>query len=452
MFAPPIRAPQANPKNVFRAGPTIALQARQRMARLPGSQAPLRILSRPLETSTASMPDDHQKQEARQSMSWDFSKIPVVAPGQPNGDQTLSPLIQPKLMIGQADDPLEQEANRVADRVMRMPAPEFTNSDAGLRLSRKCAACEGESDEETLQSTRAGWPKPIPGEAPGIVHQVLRSSGRPLEASTRAYFEPRFGFDFSRVRVHSDGLADEAAAAVNAKAYTVSSHLVFAAGQYVPHTQDGKRLLAHELAHVVQQRAAGTKRMQRQGDDRGIEQENEANPTDGDRVVVEMEGSKTPKRPPNPCTRSILAEGSCADLVTKSKYICCDPDHGITREGRTKDIDGVACPSEKFTPIFTCDNTCDKALAKGCDDNDNWMAMPGSTFTRAQCGDVFTICADGKRTTGYVRDKSVTAGSFEVSPGIQKALGVTVGSTFNGAIYRPTANQKAIEKDPCCNK
>jgi hypothetical protein len=88
---------------------------------------------------------------------------------------------------------------------------------------------------------------------PSIVHQVLRSSGRPLDSATRAFFEPRFGYDFSRVRVHSDNHAAESAQAVNALAYTVGRNVVFAAGQYAPGSTGGKGLLAHELAHVVQQ-------------------------------------------------------------------------------------------------------------------------------------------------------------------------------------------------------
>jgi hypothetical protein len=90
---------------------------------------------------------------------------------------------------------------------------------------------------------------------PPIVHDVLSSPGKPLDKATRAFFEPRFAHDFSSVRVHTDSRAGQSARAVNAHAYTLGSNLVFDRGQYAPHTQDGQRLLAHELAHVVQQRA-----------------------------------------------------------------------------------------------------------------------------------------------------------------------------------------------------
>src|SRR6476660_710319 len=90
-------------------------------------------------------------------------------------------------------------------------------------------------------------------EVPSIVHDALSSSGVPLDATTRAFFEPRLNFDLSRVLLHTDSRAAESAQSVNALAYTVGSNVVFAAGQYTPETASGKRLLAHELTHVIQQ-------------------------------------------------------------------------------------------------------------------------------------------------------------------------------------------------------
>jgi hypothetical protein len=89
-----------------------------------------------------------------------------------------------------------------------------------------------------------------------MVQDVLRSAGRPLEAGIRAFLEPRFGQDFSRVRVHTDAQASESARSVNAHAYTVGQDLVFAQGRYSPGSSDGLRLLAHELTHVVQQQGS----------------------------------------------------------------------------------------------------------------------------------------------------------------------------------------------------
>jgi Domain of unknown function (DUF4157) len=88
---------------------------------------------------------------------------------------------------------------------------------------------------------------------PGVVNDVLRTPGKPLEPSSREFFEPRFAHDFSKVRVHSDSVAAESAAAVNALAYTVGNDIVFGSGQYQPQSSAGRSTLAHELAHVVQQ-------------------------------------------------------------------------------------------------------------------------------------------------------------------------------------------------------
>jgi hypothetical protein len=90
-------------------------------------------------------------------------------------------------------------------------------------------------------------------EVPAIVTEVVRSSGKPLDTAMRSFFEPRFGRDFSRVRVHTDARAAESAHAVAALAYTVGQHIGFASGQYAPATVEGRLLLAHELTHVVQQ-------------------------------------------------------------------------------------------------------------------------------------------------------------------------------------------------------
>jgi hypothetical protein len=89
-----------------------------------------------------------------------------------------------------------------------------------------------------------------------IVTEVLRSPGQPLDANTRAFMEPRFGRDFSDVRVHTDAKAAESAQTVNALAFTVGRDIAFAHGQYAPSTNEGRKLLTHELTHVVQQSAS----------------------------------------------------------------------------------------------------------------------------------------------------------------------------------------------------
>jgi len=117
----------------------------------------------------------------------------------------------------------------------------------------QCPECNKRQMSLQRQSSQAG-----PSTVPHAVHEVLRSPGRPLDAGTRAFMEPSFGRDFSRVRVHTGAQAAESARAVNAMAYTVGSDVVFASGQYAPSRVEGQRLLAHELAHVAQQEEAGT--------------------------------------------------------------------------------------------------------------------------------------------------------------------------------------------------
>jgi outer membrane protein OmpA-like peptidoglycan-associated protein len=126
-------------------------------------------------------------------------------------------------------------------------------------LQRKCACggtpgIDGECAEcrkKRLQRRSIG--QAGPSTVPSIVPDVLRSPGEPLDAAARAFMEPRFGHDFSQVRIHTDAKAAESAQAVNAVAYTVGSSIVFGRGQFAPQTAKGRRLLAHELAHTVQQ-------------------------------------------------------------------------------------------------------------------------------------------------------------------------------------------------------
>lgn len=111
----------------------------------------------------------------------------------------------------------------------------------------ECEACKNKQMHRK-ESAAAG-----PAVAPPIVHDVLSSSGRPLDAPTRSFFEPRFGYDFSRVRIHTDEQAAASARAVNALAYTVGHQLVFESGRFDPRSVSGQSLIAHELAHVMQQ-------------------------------------------------------------------------------------------------------------------------------------------------------------------------------------------------------
>jgi outer membrane protein OmpA-like peptidoglycan-associated protein len=147
------------------------------------------------------------------------------------------PLVQPKLAIGASNDPLEREADRVAEQVLATPVRR-TEGSARPHIQR-------------FTSQRAG----LAASAPASVDRVLASRGRPLAPALRQEMEARFGQDFSTVQVHTDGAAGQSAHDINANAYTAGNHIVFGAGRFAPETQTGRLLLAHELAHVVQQSA-----------------------------------------------------------------------------------------------------------------------------------------------------------------------------------------------------
>ncbi len=193
-----------------------------------------------------SMPSSRmQSQLSRPAAVPNFSKIPV-RPSLPGRLQT-------KLAVNTPGDVFEQEADRVAEQVMRMPEPQ---------LQRKCAcggSCpdcqkEKEGDLPRLQMKSVSGSDAGHAEAPPSVHEVLRSPGRPLDTATRAFMEPRFGWDFSQVRVHIGHEAAKSARNVAARAFTVGNNIVFGDDCYRPHALSGRQLLAHELSHVLQQR------------------------------------------------------------------------------------------------------------------------------------------------------------------------------------------------------
>lgn len=129
-------------------------------------------------------------------------------------------------------------------------------------LRRKCAcgnhAAGGQCESCSRRPRRKARSIESAHVKPGAVQDVLRAPGQPLDAATRAWMEPRFGHDFSAVRVHTDAAAARSAEQVDALAYTVGHHMAFARGQYAPGSMSGRRLLAHELTHVVQQSGGAT--------------------------------------------------------------------------------------------------------------------------------------------------------------------------------------------------
>lgn len=177
--------------------------------------------------------------------SHDFSQIPIHPPAAGS--------IQTKLAINQPRDHYEQEADRISQHVMQMPEPQLQRACACDGACPKCQMEQPGHGHELLQAKRVQVSDTEQTAVPPMVHEVLRSPGQPLASEVRAFMEPRFGYDFSQVRVHTDSKAADSAGAVNSRAYTVGSDVVFANAQFGPSTSEGRTLLAHELAHVVQQ-------------------------------------------------------------------------------------------------------------------------------------------------------------------------------------------------------
>ncbi|HWT00905.1 MAG TPA: DUF4157 domain-containing protein [Pyrinomonadaceae bacterium] len=162
---------------------------------------------------------------------------PSVSPSQAR------PVIQAKLPVNQPGDVHEQEADRVSEQL--------TNSDEPQ--SQRAVTNDRQPDGQS-QTKQAPANNSVETAASPVIHEALHSSGQPLDSSTREFFEPRFGHDLSRVRVHSSPAADQMAESVGARAFTLGSDIVFGRGEYAPATAEGRRLLAHELVHTKQQR------------------------------------------------------------------------------------------------------------------------------------------------------------------------------------------------------
>ena len=162
---------------------------------------------------------------------WNLASLPVFSGVRGEAEKIESPgdlwgQAGTGLSVAGRDDPREHEAERIAERVRRMPA-------SGASIGGSVPA-------------RAS------GEMTGVVPEVLGSAGQALDARTRAFFEPRFGHDLGHVRIHDGAAASASAEAVKARAYTVGSDIAFRRGEYQPETKAGRHLLAHELAHTMQ--------------------------------------------------------------------------------------------------------------------------------------------------------------------------------------------------------
>jgi hypothetical protein len=242
-------AARQNPQNAVSAQPSYAAAARQKLH-------PDNAL------------DECQKVFGNQAMQRSLLAGQPGIPGlqrkcascRREADDELPNVIQTKLVVNQPGDVYEQEADRVAEAVIsgssELPNKHFSQESAPAQVQRACS-CGGTCDEcqgktEMVQRTGSNSAGSL-ATAPSIVHRALQSSSRPLDITTRAFMESRLGRDFSGVRVHTDATAAQSALAVNALVYTVKRDIVFGQGQFTPTSDAGRRILAHELVHVVQQ-------------------------------------------------------------------------------------------------------------------------------------------------------------------------------------------------------
>jgi hypothetical protein len=178
---------------------------------------------------------------------WSLSGMTIERPR-----QSAVRAIQTKLAINDPGDQYEQEADKMEDRIMRMPEPQLGRSCA---CAGRCPACQVDqpSHERKRLQTKRVEPAGAERTIPPVVNEVLRSPGNPLDSETRKSFEGKFGHNFGNVRVHCDGASVASARALNAQAYTVGHHVVFGEHYYSPSSLSGRTLLAHELTHVLQQ-------------------------------------------------------------------------------------------------------------------------------------------------------------------------------------------------------
>jgi hypothetical protein len=160
---------------------------------------------------------------------------------------------------------LEREADRVAEQVMRMTSspeesyiPIKTLND--IEINRKCKSCEEEEELENIKIDRkennvSGDDAVVSNNVTEDIINVVGEEGSPIDLTTREFMEKRFGCDFDEVRIHINKNASRSAKLLNALAYTVGNEIVFEEGHYSPFTNYGRKLLAHELTHVIQQKS-----------------------------------------------------------------------------------------------------------------------------------------------------------------------------------------------------
>lgn len=231
---------------------------------------------------------------------------------------------QPKLSINQPGDAYEQEADAVADKVMRMGNVSSTQTNTFFKPSitavqRKCAHCAEE--EKKAQRKEDGNNETT--STPQVENYLgSLSGGTKLSPAERSFFEPGIGRDLSQVNLHTDSAANASAKSINALAYTHGNHIVFGAGQYQPQTDNGKRLMAHELTHTVQQTDSPSLK-----NSNPVQRKLVVNPNDSVPLPPNIQG------PPTPLTHAVqqMLNDLCADgqfqvNTTSGEVTMADPE------------------------------------------------------------------------------------------------------------------------------
>ena len=238
----------SNRKNVAAYSPKSTWKSRRRIPIPKNRVSPIVQLQQKLGNQTL-----QQLHKAKKS-----SPVPVMsANNTPLLGQTSN---HPKLKIGSSNDQYEKEADHIAGQIMKTSGPESDDhGENPLGLQKKFVAqrlvdpLESKHRRGVQKIRRKVTNSREGGSKPRVLQSVLHSSGKPLERSTRMFFESQFGRDFSSIRIHTGPKAAASAKSLNADAYTLGNEIVFNSEQYSPATTTGRRLLAHELTHSLQQ-------------------------------------------------------------------------------------------------------------------------------------------------------------------------------------------------------
>ena len=302
----------------------------------------------------------------------------------------LATRVQPKLTVSALDDPLEREADRVADAIVHgEPAAVQIGTAAASSVHRICSECE--DDQRKQQEETPVYAKRDSSLAESAVGHpgslaTLEGRGQPLPSNLRGEFEPRFGRDFGNVRIHTDTSAGESAHAFDALAYTYGRHVVFGAGQFEPSSMRGRHLIAHELAHVAQQSGHTRPAIQRQTAGGPLDLKfdpcisvpgagklcgqaaadacKKASWIPGCGLVCKVFDCSKPKEPKTVCPPGWRAstargfEGQCCQGEINSAQSCCTPDRIVISPlgsrccGPDEVVSGNQCKQSKDIPAM----------------------------------------------------------------------------------------------------